>query len=82
MMTSGDKAMLAFRVVMAFQHFAGKSLRCLDSVEKLGEKNLQELEALLIQVAQNLRREDEAQFPDCHKLADQIEKQLPDPNAA
>ena len=65
-----------YPLIVAFQHFAGKPLKVLDAVEAIDVEVLNTCQNMLLEIARNLRREDQNEWPDCHKLANQIEEAL------
>lgn len=70
-----------YNILMGFQVFAGKSLRATDHAEVLTSAELDAMEAGLRRMAVSLRKEDANEWPDLHKLADQINKWLPETEA-
>lgn len=65
-----------FSIVAAFGHFAGKSLKAIDSADVLDVSELAAMRAALVKLADRLEREDVAEYPDLHKLAAQIRNSL------
>lgn len=65
-----------YNILMAFQHFAGKPLRATDAAKMLTLQELDCMEAGLRRLANYYRNEPRDQFPELHKLAEQIEKSL------
>ena len=68
-----NKAMTAYNVIAAFQHFAGKPLRALDAVEDLPDADILAMVRILRNIASNLRTESETDWPELHRLAERIE---------
>lgn len=65
-----------FKVVMGFQHFAGKPLRVTDHAKAITPEQMTTLEQVLRNVATSLRTESIDKWKECHRLADQIEASL------
>jgi len=65
-----------FNIIMAFQHFAGKSLRATDCADALTDADLDALENSLRKMAERMRQENTDRWPDMHMLASQIEMEL------
>lgn len=65
-------------VVMAFQRFAGKPLRAIDSAKALSEEQLDAMESGLLAAADALLKEDAGEWPELHALGCEILKRIRD----
>ena len=73
-MSGYNNGINGFNAVMAFQGFAGKSLRAIDAVAALTESELAGLRSALVKIAAHLRTENADDFADLHRLAEHIER--------
>lgn len=66
-----------YKILMAFSHFPGKSLKVTDASEVLSDEEIRHTESLLLKVAKFCGDQDPKEFADLHKLADAIQNQIP-----
>lgn len=70
------KGIRFYNLICTWQHFVGKSLVIIDAEEVLTEEDLRQAEDLLRKIAGWCRTEDPTEWPELHKLADEVEKCL------
>ncbi len=73
-----DKSQRFYSVLVAFQHFAGKSMKSLDHANVLTEEEMTAMENGLRKLAVSLGTEDKKKWPDLHTLAQEITKYVPE----
>lgn len=71
-----NKELQFFHIIMAFGHFAGKSGKVTGASKVLAHDTLNEMEHALRQIEVWCRQQDATEWPDLHKLADQIAEEL------
>lgn len=75
-MNKYEKQERFLNVLFAFQAFAGKSMKAIDSAEALSDADLHGMECGLLRMALSLKQEDKSRFPDLHELAEKIQRKL------
>lgn len=71
------KAVRIYDIILAFQAFGGKSMKCTDAADVLHLVDLSVIEVSLQKMAKEVRKIGKDQnYPDLLKLADDIEKRV------
>jgi hypothetical protein len=73
-MTPAEKEQRFLHIILACGHFAGKSLKLTEAAETLDMTHINEAEDMLRRIRRWCEKQDEAKFPDLHKLASEIDK--------
>lgn len=75
-MNQKSNAVQFLRIITAFQHFAGKSLKVTDLANGTPPQLLNQIEEFLYGIAREARLLNQSEWPDLHRLANQIENSL------
>lgn len=76
-MTNYDRNGRFYKILMAFSHFPGKSLKVTEATSIITDEEIRHTESMLLKVAKFCGEQDSKEFADLHKLADAIQKQIP-----
>lgn len=76
--TATNRHTRLYNIICAWQHFAGKPLRVTDAADVMTAEDLTIAENCLRRLANRFVKEDKQEWPELHKLAEQIHETLGD----